>query len=330
MLINGLIRRVFRVAPNAAAVAFDNLMPGGGSLLRGVKPEARLRLDGVDCDVGGLKGQANYAYLDPETEAKLTADPVAFRFVGHEVGKTKERFAWKRKAYSPDLPWPPPGVSLTLRFAATPELSKHVQTGRSVPGDPAPAGDGADYLKDVEVAVHYELYDDIPVLAKWFTLRNGGQHDLHLDAFTSEILAVVEGESSVEMTERWVLPNLHVECDYAFHGMSPASANVAAHWLPDPQYGTQVNYQRKTPCLLECRPPMGPGEVIAPGGEFASFRTFELVHDGTDRERQGLAVRRMYRHAGAVGLRKPDPDARHQLRPGRRPPGRGSVRRGRL
>ena len=103
VLTNGLIRRVFRVAPNAAAVAFDNLMPGGGSLLRGVKPKARLRLDGVDCDVGGLKGQTNYAYLDAETEAKLTADPLAFRFVGYEVGKTKERFAWKR---TPNFPRP--------------------------------------------------------------------------------------------------------------------------------------------------------------------------------------------------------------------------------
>ena len=92
-----------------------------------------------------------------------------------------------------------------------------------------------------------------------------------------------------------MLPNFHVECDYAFHGMSPDSASVAVHWLPDPQYGTQVNYLRKTPCLLECRPPLGPAEVIAPGGEFTSFRTFELVHDSTDRERQGLALRRMYR-----------------------------------
>ncbi len=295
ILTNGLIRRVFRVAPNAGAVAFDNLMPGGGSLLRGVKPEARLRLDGVDCAIGGLKGQANYAYLDSETEAKLTADPLAFRFVGCEVGKTKERFAWKRTAYSPDLPWPPPGASLTLRFAATPELSKLVQVKRSAAGNPAPGSAEVDSFKDVEVAVHYELYDDIPVLAKWFTLHNGGQRDLHLEAFTSEILAVVEGESSVEMPDRWVLPNLHVECDYAFHGMSPASANRAVHWVPDPQYGTQVNYLRQTPCLLECRPPLGPDEVIAPGGEFTSFRTFELVHDGDNRERQGLALRRMYR-----------------------------------
>ena len=171
VLANGLIRRAFRVAPNAGCVAFDNLMTGE-SLLRGVKPEARLRLDGVDCDVGGLSGQPNYAYLDAETEEKLTADPLAFRFVGYETGKTRERFAWKRKSYSPDLPWPPPGASLTLRFEPTPELSKRVQAMRNPKGPEDKEGDAADFLKGVEVAVHYEIYDDVPLLCKWLTVRN--------------------------------------------------------------------------------------------------------------------------------------------------------------
>ncbi len=35
--------------------------------------------------------------------------------------------------------------------------------------------------------------------------------------------------------------------------------------------------------------------MIAPGGSFESFRTFELLHDSTERERRGLALRRMYR-----------------------------------
>jgi hypothetical protein len=47
--------------------------------------------------------------------------------------------------------------------------------------------------------------------------------------------------------------------------------------------------------MLESRPPVGPDVVIEPGGRFESFRTFELIHDSTERERKGLAVRRMYR-----------------------------------
>jgi hypothetical protein len=47
--------------------------------------------------------------------------------------------------------------------------------------------------------------------------------------------------------------------------------------------------------LLECSPPLGPDVELAPGQSFESFRVFELVHDGSDRERRGLAVRRAYR-----------------------------------
>ena len=43
-MTNGLIRRVWRLDPAAATVAFDNLMTGA-SLIRGVKPEAELDLE---------------------------------------------------------------------------------------------------------------------------------------------------------------------------------------------------------------------------------------------------------------------------------------------
>ena len=78
-------------------------------------------------------------------------------------------------------------------------------------------------------------------------------------------------------------------------GMTSAGANVTVNWNPDPEYLTQVSYRRLTPCLLEVHPPLGPRDTIAPGEDFLTFRTFELVFDSTDRERQGLALRRMYR-----------------------------------
>ena len=92
-----------------------------------------------------------------------------------------------------------------------------------------------------------------------------------------------------------MLPNLFVETDYTFGGMSGPNHSVAVHWAADPQYMTQVNYDQKTPCQLECRPPIGPDQIIAPARPFESFRVFELALDSTDRERQTLAVRRMYR-----------------------------------
>jgi hypothetical protein len=272
VLSNGLVRRTWRIAPNAATVGFDDLMTGA-TLLRGVKPEARLQLDGKDYDIGGLVGQPNYAYLRREWLDSMTTAPEAFQFAGFEIGPTRERLAWKRVRYAADLPWPPPGVSLTLHFKA-------------------PQGSGLDGLA---VAVHYEIYDGIPVISKWLTVQNGTSQAVHLQKFTSEILAVVESESTVEDVAIPQSPNLHVESDYAFCGMSASGASRTTRWVADPQYSTQVNYECHTPCLLESRPPIGPNQVIEPGARFETFRTFELVFDSTERERRGLALRRMYR-----------------------------------
>ena len=63
-LEKGLIRRVFRLKPNAATVSFDNLMTGQ-AMLCAVKPEASVELDGVPYAVGGLAGQPDLAYLRP-------------------------------------------------------------------------------------------------------------------------------------------------------------------------------------------------------------------------------------------------------------------------
>ena len=273
VLTNGLLSRTWRVRPNGATVALDNLM-SGQSMLRGVKPEAIVEIDGERYNVGGLAGQPDYAYLPQEWVDRLEADPAAFRLVGIEVGQTKPRFAWKRVRYASKRPWPPPGAALTLHYSP-------------------PAGSKLD--AKLRVSIHYEMYDGIPLISKWFTLHNGSDRDVRLNKFVSEILAVVEHESVVEWKSRWETPNIHVESDYAMHGMDPGSSNRSTHWLPDPQYSTQVNYRRQTPAMLESRPPIGPDAMIEPGGTFESFRTFLLAHDSTERERRGLAMRRMYR-----------------------------------
>ena len=271
ILSNGLISRTFRLSPNAATVGYDNLMTGE-SIIRGIKPEAIVVLDGQKYEVGGLHGQVEYGYLLQKWVDSMSSNPDAFVFRHYEVGKTRERFAWKQKRYSANLPWPPPGAALTLRFE--PPRSR---------------------LTGLTLSINYEMYEGIPLLSKWFTIRNNSDRPVKVDTFVSEILAVVEYESLVNVPERWEYPNIHVESDYAFHGDDPKTANKTTYWVADPQYNTQVNYLRKTPVLLESRPPIGPNVVVEPGTEFESFRTFELIHDSTERERKGLAVRRMYR-----------------------------------
>ncbi len=490
VMSNGLIRRTFRLQPNAATVAFDNLMTGA-SMLRGVKPEAKLTIEGVTFEVGGLKGQPDHAYVLDEWLDRMQSDPKAFQFVDYRIGRTEPRFAWKRVRHCADLPWPPRGASLKMNYrlgdemleqlagskpradvsqrrlllrdsmqsrsdawrlhAAAPDRSSFLNEGkfgeiytpantcvfaeRTLPADTevvecridpgtdrsaswgpgltvvwpertvkfylrpgagqfglfdgrgeqllgqleegqaytlriektdsalfcdaspdgrewtdvgkvvldnplsgSPtvrlgktdrAGGQSDFstagpygrcrisdfraygpldpkalaqwrrvvaqLKELTVSVHYEMYQGIPLLCKWLTIHNGSDEPVRLNRFTSEVLALVEYESHVENFDRWNLPNIHVESDYAFGGMNGIVANHTTYWQRDPEYLTQVSYLRENPCLLESRPPIGPDVDIAAGRTFTTFRTFELVFDSTERERKGLSMRRMYR-----------------------------------
>jgi hypothetical protein len=270
-LQNGLIRRSFRLTPNAATVDIRNLMTGE-TLVRAVRPEAVLRLNGKTVDVGGLKGQIEQAYLLPVWLDSLRSDTAAFQFAGFDQGKTEAPFPYHRRRWGMDAHWPPPGRSLTLHF--------HQPPGGS---------------SGIEVAVHYELYDGIPLLCKWVQIRNSGSSSLRLNSFTSEMLAVVEPHWSLEPPGVWDRYNIHVESDYAFLGMTFAAANKTTFWVPDSTFTSQVDYGLTTPCVLECRPPIGPDADLKPGESFTSFRTFELFYDTEEHERKSLELRRMYR-----------------------------------
>jgi hypothetical protein len=275
-LTNGLIARRIRLQPNAATVAFDDLV-GGRALLRAVEPEATITIAGTEFAIGGLTGQRVRNFLTAEAEAGLARDPRAFVCTGHRQVAIEAPMAWSpRRAWmSRDVVWPPAGVGLALDFVA--------------PTD-GPA---------IAATIVYELYDGLPVLSKRLDLHNTGARPLQLDAFSAERLALAETGSTVggdpDVGHR-DLRALHVETDYAFGGAMEATAdNPSVHFEIDPQYGTQVHYERRTPCLLRCAPRLGPGVTIAPGAGWQSFRVHELVFDGTDRERRGMARRRMYR-----------------------------------
>ncbi len=107
-LTNGLLSRVFRTTPNLATVALDDVV-NNQSLLRSVRPEATIKVNGNQIAIGGLLGQPIHNYLLPEWLDSMTADPRAFHFVRLEEGRTTARFPWKRHPewLTEDLPWPP-------------------------------------------------------------------------------------------------------------------------------------------------------------------------------------------------------------------------------
>jgi len=276
VLSNGLIRRTFRITPNLATIGLENLATGE-SFLRSVRPEAQVVIDGTTFDIGGLKGQPNHAFLREEWIDAMTNDPTSFQLEHFEVKGIEERFAWKQvRHHATGVKWPPEGVALRFDLVS-------------------PTSENED--KSVRLSIHYELYDGIPCYSKWIELENTTSQQITVDRFTSEILAAVEHTSRVE--ERGVYfppPNILVETDYAFQGMdSDTVTRFSVHWVEDPLYTSQVSYVRSTPCLLEVRPTIGPDQDVAIGERFQSFRTFVLPLDGTDRERNGLARRRMYR-----------------------------------
>ncbi|MDE2733645.1 MAG: alpha-galactosidase [Gemmatimonadota bacterium] len=254
ILDNGLIRRTFATAPNFATVDYTNQITGN-TLLRAIKPEAVLAIKGNEYEVGGLKGQPDYAYLDSDWIADLTSDENAFRFRKYRVGKPEIRYPWVHRRSTTSSVHPPEGVKLTVVFSPPPSA------------------------KSLQVYVHYELYQGIPALSKWITVHNESQEPIQLDALNCEILAVNEQE------KHW----LHVESDYAFSRME------TTHWGPDADYKTQVDYNYQMPLLMTSRYPLGPGVLLQQGETFKSFRTFEILHDSDARERKGLARRKMYR-----------------------------------
>ena len=145
------------------------------------------------------------------------------------------------------------------------------------------------------VAVHYELYDGIPLFSKWVTLEHTADAAVRLQHIVSEELKLAEVESSVNTAPSSEKFDLWVETDMAFGDMVPEYAGPCVRYLPDPEYSTQVHYDRQTPCLLRCQPPFGPDQEVSNDKPYESIRSFELLLDSTERERRSLARRKMYR-----------------------------------
>lgn len=273
ILFNGLLKREFVLSPNVACIDFKN-MNSGQQLLRATKPEARLVIQGMTYNIGGLTGQKENAYFQKSWVADLTTGKNDFGFVEYTVSDIVPFLNWRSKTWT--------GNS---KQATGKRLSF---TYRS----PLPELDG------LVVRVHYELFDGIPLVVKWVSVENKSNRSFRLDRVSNEVLALVEEESAVvgrpdEMKKQH---GIYVETNYAFNNaMRYDISDQTTHWNTDSVYTSQVNYNYQTPCLLEVYPVKAPGLELKPGETFKSVRTHELLMDSYDRERRGLAIRKMYR-----------------------------------
>lgn len=291
-LNNGLLKRRFRISPDVACVDYINLI-NGQQLLRAVKPEGRLIIDGKNYNIGGLFGQKENAYLLDTWLDGFKAGDSSFHYISHQITELKPFLNWK-----------------TSMWAA----NKVQASGKVVSflyRSDLPA------VKNIEVTVNYALYDHLPLITKWLEIKNKSGKPIQLDQVVNEILAVVEEESSVvgasETEEKpagiyagyavkktakgmKVPQGIYLESNFAFNNaMRYPISDQTTHWKVDEQYTSQVNYNYETPCLLEVHPRRNVGVTLKAGENFQSVRTNELLMDSYDRERRGLAIRKMYR-----------------------------------
>ncbi|MBC9797426.1 alpha-galactosidase [Sinomicrobium sp. FJxs] len=270
-LSNGLVQRRFVTSPNVACYDYVNLVTGE-QLVRAVMPEARISLNGKEYKIGGLYGQEEKAYFKPEWLDKMTPGTDDFQYTGHKIKEIEPHFLWRSSVWTGHKELPK-GKQLVLDF-------EHAD------------------IEGLTVHIHYELYDNIPLTGKYLTVENKSDDPVKIDQVVHEILAMPEEESAVVGSPDKIKKphHLYLESNYAFNNAMKAElSDQTAHWKTDSTYTSQVNYDLQTPVLLEVYPDRGIGIVLEPGTDFKSIRTYELARDSYDRERNGLARRKMYR-----------------------------------
>lgn len=291
VLQNGLLKRVFRNQGTIACISYQNLV-NGQELIRAISPETKITVNNQIVTVGGWTGQKEKAYLKQEWFTQMIADTSAFRFDSYTVSPIPVYINWKPKTWTANQRQP------------TGKLLKFYYSGKGLS------------IKGLTVIINYALYDGLPLIVKWVELINQTNNTINIQQVSSEILAAVEEESAVvgateePENDNGIRPRhtslqpakgmkvpegIYIETNYAFNNaMRYPLSDQTTHWKVDTSYTSQVNYNFRTPCLLEVYPDKAFQVSLLPGQQYASVRTHELLMDSYDRERRGLAIRKMY------------------------------------
>ncbi len=273
ILSNGLLKRTFRLLPNTACIDYENRITGQ-QLLRAVSAEARLTIEGKEYNVGGLYGQKEKAYLLPGWVDGFTKNENDFQFEKYEISDAIPFLKWNAGNW-----W-----AATKEFYQGKRITFFYKCTQAA-------------VKDIRVKVIYEIYDGIPLICKWVELKNNSNTVIKLNRVVNEIIAAEEEESAVvgKPAQMKTQQGIYIETNYAFNNaMRYNISDQTTHWKTDTTYTSQVNYNYETPCLLEVYTDKAPGIEMQPGEEFVSIRTYELLMDSYDRDRRGLAIRKMY------------------------------------
>jgi hypothetical protein len=280
-LQNGLVQRTFFLSPSPACYDFKNLMTGE-QLLRSIAPEARITINGKLYELGAKSDATEKGYFRKEWLSGVKTPTDNFQFQEYSISEITPHFQSKVQFWT---------------------SSKNNSSGKKISFKYVHSN-----LPGIEVQIHYEIYDNLPLIVKYLSLENKGNKGVYIDQVVHEILATVEEESAV-VGETKVMKKphqLYVENNFAFNNAMHAElSDQANHWKSDSTYTSQVNYQLKTPSILEIYADKGVGINLNPKESFSSIRSYELVLDSYDRERNGLARRKMYRAISPWAMQNP-------------------------
>ncbi len=240
----------------------------------------RLRIEGntVICEARPDKGRwIIFETIDFKTDVK---DPIAVR-----IGKLGLKAEGKDHKDPGDL------VRLKFhKFAAYGKLDKDLLSKTE---------DKLNELKKIVISVNYEMYDGIPTISKWVSINNISDNQVIVDNIISEYLGIADHDPAGGYRDREdlkVKPNIHFETDYTFSGMKNSVANnQTVHWGTDQEYVTQISWIQDILNTMRIYPDHGYYQEVNPGESFNSIRTFMIPYDSYDKERNGLALRKMYR-----------------------------------
>lgn len=287
-LNNGLVSRTFYVGENIACVGYKN-HSNEAEFLRAVKPEARVCIDSVWYEVGGLKGQPELSYLLDSWYAGMEASDQAFTLAKVETGLPLKRYPWTPKYNAVPADWPTKGLRMEMTFVPTENMVD---------------------VKDITVKVNYEIYQGLPLVAKWIEVINEGEKPVLLNDMECEVLAVNQDQVKrlhVESDFSFALVNADIEGSALMHyAGTPKAYHVGSSttkWTVDKEYNTWASHNQAEDKflgfphhnLLLSKLPMGPYTKVGKETPFKSYITFELLQDSDDRERQSLGHRRMYK-----------------------------------
>ena len=277
-LSNTLISRLFTTSPAFGTIDYRSETMQK-SLLRTILPEGYITLDGIEYPIGGLVSSLPHSYMDRSSLSVLQS---SFIYTDYTTSLPAAPFHWEPglRHSPPDVSWPPKGMTLSLRFKSPVDVK--------IPSH-----------ANIIVTVNYEMYEGVPILAKWLTVQNTASTSVIVDSTVIEYIGTQKPYAPLSLlplpnpwehdasalTESW----LYVEANIP-HG-------ALVQWGMDT--GSSSSPGADEP-VLYCTYTIGPGLEIAANAskmlsQFDTFRVLELITDSYDRERVALSRHKMTR-----------------------------------